>query len=50
MLLETGVFFLLQCGVFDYEKSFNWKTWKRKHFVKTIKYSGISVVKIVFKI
>ena len=46
VVVRNGVFFLLQCNVFDYEQGFH----SKKHCVEIVKYSEIGFFKIVFKI
>ena len=50
LLLKTMFFFLLRYMVFDYEQISQWKKKIKKDYIERIKYSGMGVLKILFKI
>ena len=50
LLLKTMFFFLLRYMVFDYEQISQWKKKFKKDYIERIKYSGMGVLKILFKI
>ena len=50
LLLKTMFFFLLRYMVFDYEQISQWKKKLKKDYIERIKYSGMGVLKILFKI